>query len=182
MAVHQSRVLKDYLYTFVAWFFNGFASLLPRKSSMLIGIVIGELIAIFSKRDRERAINNIQYSLHVGRDESKKIAKLCYQNVGKNLVEFLQFSGRLKKWIHHEVAIEGKVYIDRALDEGKGAIGVSAHLGNWELLPVSLAAHGYSFLIVLFIRRMVLLLLRSKQELQFCQCLSFAKQTTSIGW
>ena len=143
MAVHQSRVLKDSLYTFVAWFLNGFASLLPRKSSMLIGIVIGELVAILSKRDRERAINNIQYSLHVGRGEAKKIAKLCYRNVGKNLVEFLQFSGRLKKWIHHDIAIEGKVYIDRALDEGKGAIGVSGHLGNWELLPVGLASHGY---------------------------------------
>ena len=67
---------------------------------MLIGIVIGELVAILSKRDRERAINNIQYSLHVGRGEAKKIAKLCYRNVGKNLVEFLQFSGRLKKWIY----------------------------------------------------------------------------------
>ena len=143
MAVHQSRIFKDYLYTFIAWFFNGFASLLPRNSSMAVGIAIGELVATLSKKDRERAINNIQCSLQVDRCEAKKIAKHCYRNVGKNLVEFLQFSGRLKKWIQNDIAIEGKVYIDRALNEGKGVIGVSGHVGNWELLPVSLAAHGY---------------------------------------
>ena len=143
MAVLQSRVFKNYLYSFIAWFLDGFASVLPRNSSMVVGMVIGELIAMLSRKDRERAINNIERSLQIDRCEAKKIAKRCYQNVGKNLVEFLQFSGRLEKWIQDDIVIEGKEYIDRALSEGKGVIGVSGHLGNWELLPVSLAANGY---------------------------------------
>ena len=143
MAVLQSRIFKNYLYSFIAWFLDGFASVLPRNSSMVVGMVIGELIAMLSRKDRERAINNIERSLQIDRCEAKKIAKRCYQNVGKNLVEFLQFSGRLEKWIQNDIVIEGKEYIDRALSEGKGVIGVSGHLGNWELLPVSLAANGY---------------------------------------
>jgi len=143
MAVRQSRVLKDSLYSFIAWFLNGFVSLLPRNSSMIVGKIVGGLIAILSREGRKRAINNIECSLQVDRCEAQKIAKRCYQNVGKNLVEFLQFSGRLEKWVQNDISIEGKVHIDCALREGKGVIGVSGHLGNWELLPVSLATNGY---------------------------------------
>lgn len=76
MAVLQSRIFKNYLYSFIAWFLDGFASVLPRNSSMVVGMVIGELIAMLSRKDRERAINNIERSLQIDRCEAKNCQAL----------------------------------------------------------------------------------------------------------
>src|SRR4030042_1728242 len=43
------------------------------------------------------------------------------------------------------IKIENISYIDEVLARGKGAITVTAHLGNWELGGVVIALSGYPF-------------------------------------
>ena len=46
--------------------------------------------------------------------------------------------------LHQLVTFEGREHIDKALAQGRGAIILTAHFGNWELLGASLLAHGYT--------------------------------------
>jgi len=42
------------------------------------------------------------------------------------------------------IDVEGIEKIDNVLKEGRGVVAITAHLGNWELLPMYFAYKGYS--------------------------------------
>ena len=58
-------------------------------------------------------------------------------------MEFIQLPYMSSQKIRQIVAFEGKAHIDQALDRGNGAIILTGHFGNWELLAASIVAHGY---------------------------------------
>jgi KDO2-lipid IV(A) lauroyltransferase len=53
-----------------------------------------------------------------------------------------------KTYIKRNIKIENIHYIDEALSKEKGAIVLTAHLGNWELGGVVIALLGYPFWVV----------------------------------
>ena len=58
------------------------------------------------------------------------VVREVFRNFGRYLVEF--FQGHRVRGL--EVRIEGAHHLEAARERGRGAILVSAHLGNWELL------------------------------------------------
>jgi len=60
--------------------------------------------------------------------------------MGKNLIEFMSFPHMSNAQTQEIVVFEGKAHIDRALAQGRGAIILTGHFGNWELLAASLVA------------------------------------------
>ncbi len=74
----------------------------------------------------------------------EQLARRCFHNMGKNLMEFMQLPGTSPEQIHRLVTFEGREHIDRALAQGEGAIILTAHFGNWELLGASILANGYT--------------------------------------
>lgn len=73
----------------------------------------------------------------------KKYPRQIYANFGRYLVDFFRAQKIDKKFIDKFVKIENLEYMDNALKKGKGVIGVTAHLGNWELCAQILARLGY---------------------------------------
>ncbi|MFT8108441.1 lysophospholipid acyltransferase family protein, partial [Salmonella enterica subsp. enterica serovar Enteritidis] len=67
-----------------------------------------------------------------------------YQNLGYNFAEFLQEDQLSSEEIEDIVDFKGLEYLDQALEEGKGVIIYTAHLGNWELMGTALSRRGYS--------------------------------------
>ena len=49
---------------------------------------------------------------------------------------------------HGKVTVEGKKQLDNAYSKGKGVILMAGHFGNWELIPIWLAANGYQIVTV----------------------------------
>ncbi len=76
--------------------------------------------------------------------ELKTIRDDVFRNMGMNLAELCMLNFRSRSFWLGRIEIKGKKYIDRALEEGKGIILLSAHIGNWELLGASLSMKGYS--------------------------------------
>lgn len=72
-----------------------------------------------------------------------------FRNFGKYLVEFLRMDGMVNKdFIAHRVKIENIDRIAQAQEKGKGAIIMTAHIGNWELGAVLLNMLGYPLMAV----------------------------------
>ena len=79
----------------------------------------------------------------IDRAEVERIARASYRHLGRNAIEATIASDKKPKEILALVEeVDGWEHIERAMTAGKGAIGVAAHHGNWELLGGFLAARG----------------------------------------
>ena len=84
-------------------------------------------------------------------DSSAKIphiSRMVFVNFARYLVEFFRSPKIDLKYIEENIEIQGRENLEKALSSGKGALLLSAHLGNWELGAVVLAILGYKINIV----------------------------------
>ena len=49
---------------------------------------------------------------------------------------------RLRRWVP-DLDAQARKVLDEALAEGKGAVVISGHVGNWEILGQAIAAAGF---------------------------------------
>jgi len=74
-------------------------------------------------------------------DEKKEyIVKNCYKNLVYSLSDFIKNQGASKEEILNKITFENSEILDDAISKNKKIIMVTAHYGNWELLPLGLAA------------------------------------------
>ncbi len=139
------RFFKDCCYALTATLATQSIARLPRKVALSIGASVGT--AVFKLAPRQRALVCRQLAVSLGLEDTPEIERLarrCFQNLGKNLIEFMQFPRTSCEYIKRIVTFEGGEHIARALAEGKGAIILTGHFGNWELLAASIVAEGYT--------------------------------------
>lgn len=107
-----------------AAFLGGAVTLLsPRKK-----VGLKNLDRAFPQKDRTWKIN---------------ILKKCYKYLAWSIVEFLCLAkdpSVVKNWF---VSVEGEKILQELKEKGSGAIILTGHIGNWELLAGWLASRGY---------------------------------------
>ncbi len=95
----------------------------------------------FASQQRKLASEHLRCSLSLLDEQSvRTIVKQCFQNLGKTVVEFMRFPRLDKQQIQQYVKLEGVEHVEQALAQGKGAIILTGHFGNWELLAASISA------------------------------------------
>ena len=119
------------------------ALILPHTLAYRIGSFFTGLKYVFCKGERKAMENNLRVILGEGHPGVKKYPRQIYANFGKYLVDFFRAEKIDKEFIEKFVTIENLQYMDAALKKGKGVIGLTAHLGNWELCAQILARLGY---------------------------------------
>lgn len=113
--------------------------------ALSIGVFLATIIFWLSHRERGKAYRHLEQSLAIDEPLAvKQLARRCFRNMGKNLMEFMRFPRMSPETVHQLVTFEGREHIDWALAQGKGAIILTAHFGNWELLGASIVANGYT--------------------------------------
>ncbi len=137
------RLLKDYCYALTAKCIGQCVACLPRKLALSVGVYLATAVFWFSHHQKEKACKHLRQSLGIEQPAAEQLARRSFQNIGKNLMEFMQIPRMSSEAIHQLVTFEGREHIDWALDQGKGAIILTAHFGNWELLGASILANGY---------------------------------------
>jgi len=95
-------------------------------------------------KKRKLALENLHMAFGNEYSEEKieEIYKDCYKNFGRGMVDFIYFIDR-PKIISENVEIVGKENLDNVLKQGKGAIFVSAHYGNFFLMYLRIIQAGY---------------------------------------
>ena len=112
---------------------------LPLAVGVMLGRALGALFYCADGRHRRITLENLQRALGKERSsaEIRRIARRTYRNLGASVAEIMKIgrlsAGRVKKW----VALEGIEHYTEARAKGKGALFLSAHFGNWELLPIA---------------------------------------------
>ena len=134
-------LMKDWCYGFTAKLIGYCVCVLPRSISLVIGGWLGRLAYLLASQQRKLACEHIQQALGISDEDTRKtIAKHCFANLGKNVIEFMSFPRLNPKQIQKSVNFEGVQHVENALAEGNGAIILTGHFGNWELLAASISA------------------------------------------
>ncbi len=99
--------------------------------------------AFFSK-DRRIVSSNLRAALPTaGEKEIERRTRELIFNYSRYLTDLFYWRLFSKKFVLRHAAISGLDRLDRALSEGKGAVIVSAHVGNWEMGALTLSHLGY---------------------------------------
>ena len=134
------RFLKDSSYGLTAKLACACAVVFPRRIALSVGVFLGSVAYWFATEQRAIAEKHINLSLELKDGVcAERIVRRCFQNLGKNFIEFIRFPHTSSEKNREIVTFEGKAHIDGALAQGNGAIILTGHFGNWELLAANLA-------------------------------------------
>lgn len=119
---------------------------LPLRLSYRVAVALADIYYVFACRDKKEMRHNLQIVLTDSDEQSiKRHIREIFRNFAKYLVDFFRFSVLSPADILKKVSVEGKENLDAALSNGRGAILLTAHLGNWELGGAIVASLGYQF-------------------------------------
>lgn len=124
-----------------------FALWLPRQFALDTALRaadrIGDLIYAFDRRTRERALAHldIAYGDQLAPAAKEEIARAALRNAARCFVEVTHMED-LKTRFDEYVTVEGWEHVHAVLAAGKGAIVVTGHIGNWEVLAAYFAGRG----------------------------------------
>ncbi|MFH1305775.1 MAG: lysophospholipid acyltransferase family protein [Candidatus Omnitrophota bacterium] len=120
------------------------ALVLSQETFYKVAVFLADIYYIFARSDRRNLTGNLKVILKTNEDKViKEHVRNVFRNFNKYLVDFFRFSELTRDYMISQALIEGKQNIDQALTAGKGAILVSAHIGNWELGGAIVASMGY---------------------------------------
>ena len=117
----------------------GFCYLLPRRVAMGIGAALGQF-GWWCRMRRKLVLTNLRQALpDISESSRVEIGADSARNFGRTLIDFLRFSRGDVQSSSQIVELEGLDILQKALDEGRGAIVVTAHLGAWVLYVSAVA-------------------------------------------
>ncbi|MEA1948368.1 MAG: lysophospholipid acyltransferase family protein [Thermodesulfobacteriota bacterium] len=114
-----------------------FIASVAHKRIASIGRVLGILVYFIDARHRRIARRNLKLVYPEWPPERvKKVSKRVFQNLGITILEICQMICFSSDDILDKVKIRGEEHLLNAMHNNKGVIVISAHLGNWEIVPL----------------------------------------------
>ncbi|MFC1724092.1 lysophospholipid acyltransferase family protein [candidate division KSB1 bacterium] len=113
-----------------------------------LAILFADCLALFGfyviRMRRSVTLDNLRNAFgDKSEKELRKIAYSAYKQFSRMMFEYARFPYFTDKEIIKKVALENEHVLKESLERGKGAIIVSGHFGNWELMAAGIARHGY---------------------------------------
>jgi KDO2-lipid IV(A) lauroyltransferase len=120
----------------------GVLGALPRRAALAVGAWIGEVLYVAARPQRRIALHNLALAFpERSQREHLAILRRSCRNLGRVAAEFCHLSSLSPDTIRQYVQVEDPACWQRALTAGaeRGAVIVTGHFGNFELLAY---AHG----------------------------------------
>ena len=117
--------------------------LLPVEAALWTGRRIGDAVFFFSKR-RSIAIRNLRaaFASEVPPQKIERIARDSFRTMAMSAVELLRFPSVDETYIRQNLNILGRHHYESMLQGGQGAIFLTGHFGNWEILNLASSLLG----------------------------------------
>jgi KDO2-lipid IV(A) lauroyltransferase len=120
------------------------AARMPTRSSYAVARGLADLAYFLlpEKRRGARANASRVLGLPAGSAEAKALARQMFRSYGLYWADFFALNGRMRGRVGELVRFKGLENIRSALELGRGAIFVTAHIGSWDMGGAALAATG----------------------------------------
>lgn len=134
--------MLDYIYIFA---FKTFVLLVKYTPKFITNAILNAFTFIAYKLDsRHRKIARVNLDLayedKMSEEEKRKITKKCYKNLLYNMRDFVENQNISKEQLLGKIKIHNEHFYNDIKEENKGIIFLTAHYGNWELLPLCIGA------------------------------------------
>ena len=134
----------------IYWFYRGvafFVRLLPLPVAYWLGLRICDLFYFLNRRGRRAVRENLRVVYeHQGLLPSRRLLDGCarktFQYFGKYLADFIRYRKLTPAGVRDHVSIQGLEQLEAIRRSPRGAILLTAHVGNWELGGAFIAAMG----------------------------------------
>ena len=126
-----------------------FTLLVPRALHLPVAMVTAGVIYLSKGESRRGVRRNLQTI--TGRRNVEQLVLSSYYKYARNWCDvMLMFRRRGERLFRLIARSAGAEYLDKALEDGNGAILISPHFGNWELGGMGLADKGYRLNVLTF--------------------------------
>jgi KDO2-lipid IV(A) lauroyltransferase len=116
---------------------KSFSLLVPYRFGVWAGGVLGFIAYYLLPRERKRALAHLTLAFEEkGRPWIRRTARGCFVHLGKALLEIMLMTPRR---LARVVDFQGEENLRAAMKQGKGAVYVTGHIGNWELMGHAVA-------------------------------------------
>ncbi len=123
---------------------SGLAARLPRAVSYRLASALSGIAFLVMSDKRRGASENISRVIrkHPESPEVRALARRMFRSYALYWADFFGLNGRIRGKVHEIVRTEGLEHLKEALRGGKGALLVTAHLGNWDMGGAALVETG----------------------------------------
>ncbi len=114
---------------------------LPLGWVLALGRAFGRFAFRIARRERQRAVAQLTEMLRLQPLEAQQLARQSFESMGMIAAEVAwlpRLRPRLADYVR--LATESEALLNQALAEGKGALFITGHVGNWELLAQRIVA------------------------------------------
>jgi KDO2-lipid IV(A) lauroyltransferase len=150
MAQRRTKPLEHWLSRQVLELLVGATGRLSHRSALALGAGVGAVSYHLFPRYRRVALANLT-QVYGEVWDSRRIeatAREVFRNVGRTLAEFARLPATPPEEIERLLHFDGLEHLDAALAHGRGALLITAHFGNWELMGARVVQHGYKLNVI----------------------------------
>ncbi|MBI4341660.1 MAG: LPS export ABC transporter periplasmic protein LptC [Candidatus Omnitrophica bacterium] len=124
---------------------RGLIQWLPLELARAFGRLVGTAAYGLLPLQRRLALEHVRaaFGETLTAAQRRGIVRRMFLNLGQNGMEWLQLPRWSAARLQRLITSDGVEHLRQALAEGHGAIVVSGHLGNWELMPLYLRSLGF---------------------------------------
>jgi Kdo2-lipid IVA lauroyltransferase/acyltransferase len=140
------KKLQNFLEYFLILLIGGIIGKLPWQWAQACGRGLGHFFYYVFPIRKTVALNNLRQTLTDKTEkEVRHIAHQCYLQFGQTLCEFLQMRYKTITSLRKHYRFESTDELIHARDANKGAICLTGHFGNWELMGAAISDFGIPF-------------------------------------
>jgi KDO2-lipid IV(A) lauroyltransferase len=126
------------LYTSLAGLFI-IGKRLPLRLLQALGVGVGAAACVLSRRDLGRAREHVLRAFpELDATRRDRLVRRCARHLGRTLGEVVWLAGASAEQVASVCSLSGVEHLRDALSRGRGAVLVTGHCGNWELLNARL--------------------------------------------
>ncbi len=121
----------------------GVLRLAPERPALRLGEAMGWLAGVLF-RVRWRSVTDHLRKAFPERDQEwrGRVARACFRHLGREAVATFRLGGMTLEQMRERTEVVGLEALEAVLAEGRGAIVVTGHFGNWEMGGAALAVRG----------------------------------------
>ena len=138
-------MLKYFFYRFIFILIKT----LPRQCAYWVAYTIAGFRYLVIVKIRRAVRLNIRHILkyncsgEINEKEVSKITRAVFWHFARYIVDFFGYTSTSEMKLRSVIKITNEKYVKEAFALGKGAIALTAHLGNWELCGTALASSEF---------------------------------------
>jgi KDO2-lipid IV(A) lauroyltransferase len=168
LLVEKKRLKNWLIYRFIL-ILIAFFNLLPHRLSLFIGASFGKLAYLVLPESRKITFQNLKTAFpQLPTDSRKKLSLKVFESLGRNAVDAVRLPKMSWEEIQKITKVEGIEHLEKAYSLGKGVIGVTGHISNFELLAAYVSLRGYKLSAIgreLYDPRLNELLIKNRQKM-----------------